>query len=555
MIEPSTPIHLVSDFNIEPLARYLRHDPGFPKCDVEVAPFGQVCQTLLEEASSTRSIGVVWARPESVIERFASALDFEPIDPEGVLADVRSFARMVSSYAQRQRNVLLATFVLSPEQRGYGLIDWRAEIGLRHLLARMNLELAAALAGERNVFLLDADLWLRAGGLRAASPRSWLAGRIPYSNVVFQEATREVKAALRGLLGRTTKVIILDLDNTLWGGVVGETGWQGLCLGGHSLKGEAFKAFQRALKSYASRGIQLAIVSKNDEAVALEAIDHHPEMVLRKKDFAGWRIDWIDKATNVAALLRELNLGLDAAVFLDDSPMERARVAETLPEVIVPEWPDDPSEYVAALHGLRLFDVTGLSREDRARTEMYAAERARREAREALGSLDEWLESLSVRVHVSPLLPETLPRAAQLFNKTNQFNLSTRRLSEVDLESWTSQPDHQLFTVSVSDRFGDSGLTGILSLCTDGMRVEIKDFILSCRVMGRRVEDAMLHFAGTVARRSGAEALVARYRPTERNAPCRRFLEGHSLEEVERDVFVLPVETALPRGLELQISP
>ena len=212
--------------------------------------------------------------------------------------------------------------------------------------------------------------------------------------------------------------------------MIGETGCEGIRLGGHDHVGEAFQDFQRALKALTNRGIQLAIVSKNDEAVAMEALDGHPEMVLRRNDFAGWRINWRDKAANVADLVSDLHLALDAAVFIDNNPAERERIRTAYPDILVPEWPADPTAYVTALRHLDCFETGSISVEDRKRTEMYVAERERRDVRNMAESNDDWLRKLDTRLLVAPVSAINIARVAQLFNKTNQLNLSTRRLSD-----------------------------------------------------------------------------------------------------------------------------
>src|SRR5262249_44027937 len=220
---------------------------------------------------------------------------------------------------------------------------------------------------------------------------------------VFVEAARDIKAALAGLGGAARKVVILDLDDTLWGGIVGDVGWQGLRLGGHDSVGEAFVDFQRHLKALTRRGILLAIASKNEEPVALEAIGSHPEMVLRAEDFAARRINWKDKAQNIVDLMADLNLGLQSAVFIDDNPVERARVREALPEVFVPDWPEARLLYSSTLVGLRCFDAPAISREDAERSRMYAAERQREDLKKQVQSIDAWLRSLETRARVEPL--------------------------------------------------------------------------------------------------------------------------------------------------------
>jgi FkbH-like protein len=246
-------------------------------------------------------------------------------------------------------------------------------------------------------------------------------------------------------------------------------------------------------------------------------------MILREDDFVGWRINWTDKAQNIVDLAAELNLGLQSVVFIDDNPVERARVREALPEVYVPEWPVDKLQYPGAFAKLRCFDTPSISKEDLERTRLYAEERKRDQLQKQVGSMGDWLKSLELKVRAEPLSSANLTRAAQLLNKTNQLNLTTRRMTEAELLAWTREPNRAFWTVSVSDRFGDAGLTGLLSIEKQGDRVRIVDYVLSCRVMGRKVEETMVHMAVEAARSRSAAAVVAEYLPTAKNKPCLTF--------------------------------
>jgi FkbH-like protein len=325
-------------------------------------------------------------------------------------------------------------------------------------------------------------------------------------------------------------------------------GWENLRLGGHDSVGEALVDFQRAVKLLTRRGVLLAVVSKNTESVALEAMRSHPAMVLRPEDFVGWRINWDDKARNVAELAAELNLGLQSVVFIDDNPVERARVREALPEVLVPDWPEDKLLYPGTLQSLRCFDAPALSREDATRTQLYAAEQQRESSRQEVGSLDDWLLSLGLQVRAEPLTPANLARAAQLFNKTNQMNLSTRRLTEAELRDWARGPGRALWTLSVSDRFGDAGLTGILGVECDAATAtcRVVDFILSCRVMGRRVEHTMAYLAVAWAREAGLRRVQAAFEPTAKNKPCHDFWLTSGFEADDGRLFTWDAARAYP---------
>jgi len=327
---------------------------------------------------------------------------------------------------------------------------------------------------------------------------------------------------------------------------VGDVGWQELSLGGHSPAGEAFQEFQRLLKALAQRGVVLAIASKNEESVALEAIRMHPEMVLRIDDFGAWRINWRDKAQNIAELAMELNVGLDSMVFIDDNKVERARVREALPDVLTPEWPPDPRLYPATLRSLDCFDKASVTTEDRKRSAMYAAARRREETKASVGSIEDWLQSLDIRVTTEDVGRANIGRLVQLLNKTNQMNLSTRRMNEQEFHAWIGSGNRRIWLFRVQDKFGDSGITGILSVEAAEGRGRIVDFILSCRVMGCRIEEAMLHVAVSWARHMRCTKLEAPYVATAKNKPCLEFLCRSGLERGDDDTFVWDNNTEYP---------
>jgi FkbH-like protein len=531
---------LISDFNLSNLAAIISKDKESPMIRATAAPFGQVMQILLDPASELWSNGtqgvVVWTSPESVSPSYKRLLEGQAAEPQDLIRDVDEFCKSLKAIPASVKYVFIPSWVAGWFERGMGLLDMHLRHGLSLALMRMNLRLVEGLKNDSRTFVLDASRWVAVHGVRSFSQRLWYMSKTPYSVELFKIAALEIKAAAQTLTGLSRKLVLLDLDDTLWGGIVGDVGWQGLRLGGHDPIGEAFRDFQLALKTLKRRGVLVGIVSKNEESTALEAIRSHPEMVLRQDDFAGWRIDRQDKAQNIADLTAELNLGLQSVVFIDDSPVERARVREALPEVLVPDWPGSPMGSVAALHQLRCLDVRSLGAEDRTRTEMYITERKRREARAHVASLEQWLASLDIRVKAEPLSEASLDRAAQLFNKTNQMNLSTRRLTKEELWNWSQEPDRQVLVFRASDRFGDYGLVGLAGISLqDGEQREahLADFVLSCRAMGRKVEETMLHVAVGAARAAKAKNLRLEYIPTPKNQPCLTFFENSGLAKMD----------------------
>ncbi len=522
---------IIADFTAEPLANALLNDGLFPAIESVVAPLGPVQQSLMrlqtEQTQPKPDLVIVWSRPEATIPSFRALLRHERVEPDQLLDEVDQFVDLLLDAAEQAEYLFIPTWTIPYYRRG-GLLSMHPEVGCNIALMRMNLRVAERLQSSPNAFQLDASRWLAAVGKNASNPKLWLMGKIAFGSEVLGEASADIKAGLCGLAGLSKKLVVLDLDDTLWGGIVGEVGWERLRLGGHDSIGEAHVELQEALKALTRTGVVLGIVSKNDEATALAAIDRHPEMVLRRTDFAGWRINWNDKAANLVDLADELNLGLDSVVFIDDSPAERARVREALPQVTVPDWPSDKLLYASRLTEMRLFDRGMITAEDLDRTDMYVADRERIAAKRSFPSMDEWLASLAIVVRAARLDETNLARAAQLFNKTNQLTLTTRRRSERELLQWSRQPEHDVFVFRVCDRFGDYGLTGLAGLEMNDDRARITDFVMSCRVMGRGVEETILHTIVARARDNGAGEVEAVYAPTDRNKPMLEFLENHS---------------------------
>ena len=481
----------------------------------------------------------------------AKLLAFEAADAASWQTEVDDHCALIERAAAGYRFVFVPTWTLPPSERGLGMLDARRG-GATITLTAMNLRLMERLEKTPNVFVLNAERWFEAVGPKAINPKAWYLGKIAVARPALIEAARDIRAALGALSGGPRKLLVVDLDDTLWGGIVGDVGWENLRLGGLDGAGEAFVDFQKGLRDLKRRGVVLAIVSKNEESVALEAIRNHPAMVLKESDFVGWKINWTDKARNILQLAQELNLGLQSVVFIDDNPIERTRVREALPEVYVPEWPAEEYLYPSALRALRCFDAPSVSREDLERTRMYEEENQREALKRNVGSIDEWLKSLQIKVSAAAVAPSSSVRAAQLLNKTNQLNLATRRLTESELIAWAAQPNRSFYVISVADRLGEAGLTGLLSLEFDGSVAHVVDYVLSCRVMGRKVEETMLHIAVAAAIERGASIVVAKYLPTAKNKPCLSFWQRSGFEVDERNIFTW--KTAEPYALPEAIS-
>ncbi len=552
MTAPAFKVLLIADSTIDPLSRFISQGRG--DINVSVAAYDQVFNALTGDLASA-DLAVVFTQPQKVSSEFGRALQYESFDRAGLSAEFDSFAGLIVKAASKLPTLAVVTWVPPPWALPAGLHSWQGRHDVSRLLAEVNLKMAAAAGAARNLLLIDQADCL--AGVAAFDPKLWAMGKVIYSRPALEAFARQIRSLIDAIEGRSRKLIVLDLDNTLWGGIVGDDGWQNLKLGGIDPIGESYALFQRQLKGLQRRGILLAIASKNEESVALEAIRCHPEMVLRVDDFVAWRINWRDKAGNVADLAAELNLGLQSVVFIDDNPAERDLVRQSLPEVLVPDWPADPAMFPIALKDLRCFQTVHVSAEDLQRTRMYHQEKRRGEALDAAGTRDKWLRSLGMKVRVRRLEPASLARATQLLNKTNQFNLSTRRLTEAAFAHWAAQPGQTVLTFEVEDRFGAYGLVGLLGLaalngdcpqlCTGEAFLRIVDWVVSCRVLGRGVEETMLATAAEFARRGGCPRIVTTYLPTPRNKLILAFLEAlPAVQRQNHDFLVSPENCHTP---------
>lgn len=535
---------LVGDTTLNPLGRLLERSSDAPRFETSAAPYGQVFQILLDENHSAWStqpeILVVWTAAQLTIPSFARLLNFEFESPseayEAALRETEQLASAILRAASRVGLVLVPTWILPEQKRWIQSLSWRHRVGVSNFLAKAALMLAEKFAHQKNIILLDAGFWQVGLSGSAFDPRMYAVAKILYSQKLFERAAAEIRAVVRGTLGLAKKVVVCDLDNTLWGGVVGDDGPQNLKLGAPDPLGECFQALQKSLKSLSSRGVLLAISSKNEEKLALSVIDEHPAMILRRSDFAAWRINWNNKAENIQSLAQELNLGLDSFVFLDDSPQERDHVRQLLPQVLTPDLPSSPSEYAVFLESLSCFETPTLEKEDIERAKMYQVERSRQEALDLSGDIENWLGSLQISVNAAPLRLESLPRAAQLLNKTNQFNLSLRRLDEKTFWDWAEEPHNSIYTFNVSDRFGDFGLVGLASFTLDGSNARIADFVMSCRVMGKKIEEALLGYTIARAQAAGADQIYAPAEDGPRNGPAKSFFTAKYKSAEEKSI-------------------
>jgi len=499
-----------------------------------------------------------YEEPDSWLARNGDALKRNPVDAVLLASDNRMFklaaplgdedaARQTIDVALSQiarivdvartatgKSVILQTLAGDPDA-----FQINMDLGLagspRQLRSAFNRRLAE-FSRQTSCLLLDVNGIAELVGQSAwSAARFWYAAKYPFAPAMIPLYADHVMRILAAQLGRSRRVLVLDLDNTMWGGIVGDDGMEGLALGTGTPLGETYTALQRMALSYKERGIILCVSSKNDETIALDAFRNHPEMVLKEEDIVAFRVNWDDKAANIKAIAGMTDLGLESFVFLDDNPAERKRVRDALPAVAVPELPDDPSEWIGVFQAAGYFEQASFSREDQLRAGFYKANARRAAQLERIGNHDDYLRSLEMTLSIAPFDQSGRKRIAQLIAKSNQFNLTTRRYSEAEVEAVQASSDAVTAQARLADMFGDNGMIStVICRLKDGS-LEIDSWIMSCRVLGRRVEEAILQHLVHEAKRHAAVELIGRYIPTARNGLVKDHFEKLGFSKISTD--------------------
>jgi FkbH-like protein len=447
---------------------------------------------------------------------------------------VNTLQQFIASFRQHSQAPLIIHTLEQPLRPALGVLDSQSEISQSEAIQNVNRELRQTARQHRDIYILDYDaLIARHGRLLWQDERKDLTVRLPISAHHLSHLADEWLRLLLPLSGKTAKVIVVDLDNTLWGGIIGEDGMDGIKLGAE-YPGANYQSLQRALLDLFRKGILLAICSKNNFDEAIEVIEKHPGMLLRPSHFAAMRINWNDKSQNLREIAAELNIGVDSLAFLDDNLFEREQVRSTLPEILVVDLLEDPIHYAAAVRDCPAFERLTLSAEDTQRTAFYAQQRGRSHVEHSFKSKEDFFHYLQQEAVISPVAPQTLARVSQLTQKTNQFNLTTTRLGEQQVADLAARPGSHVLTIHVRDRFGDHGMVGVAITSDEGDNREIETFLLSCRVIGRSVETALLSHLAQEAAACGLHRLAGWFIPTKKNAPAKDFYSQHGFEREEQ---------------------
>ncbi len=445
--------------------------------------------------------------------------------------------------ANIQTTILQFNFVMLNDST-FGSFANKAEVSFVFQLRKLNYLLMEGCQQVKNVYIVDLDMvQSEYGRNQFADPKLYYIAKMPISLECLPEVAKRVLDTIQTLRGNVKKCVICDLDNTLWGGVIGDDGLNGIQIGELGT-GHAFSELQMWLKDLKNRGILLAVCSKNNEENAKLPFEQHPEMVLKLEDFSMFVANWEDKAGNIRNIQKTLNIGMDSLVFLDDNPFERNLVRSLIPEICVPELPEDPALYLQYIRSLNLFETASHSAGDARRTQQYREESVRRSFETSFTSYEDYLQGLEMKAVAAPFDPFYYPRIAQLTQRSNQFNLRTVRYTEAQIEAVAKDEDKLTIYFMLKDKFGDHGLISVVILDKqEDATLFVSEWLMSCRVLKRGMEEFIVNKIVETAASHGFKKIIGEYLPTPKNAMVKNLYETMGFTRVDENRFELNTET------------
>ena len=553
---------IIGGYNFYPFRELVEHIgemEGLPY-ELWVGDYDNYISEIMDDSSALYGFGpqAVLLMPSDQRCKYPGKLtDLRDVQQAEAKRAVDSLLELARKLHDKTQGEVIVTNFMLPARHDLGAYRSRSLGSDWSFRKWVNLELGL----NASSFLHICDLEFlanRLGGIRAQDDRAWFESKQPCAAALLPDMAREVVHLMATLRRAPKKVLALDLDNTLWGGVVADDGIEGIEIGDTSPRGEAFKAFQKYIVSLKERGVLLAVASKNDHAKAAEVFQKHPEMVLRLDDFVSFKANWEPKSENIRQMATELNLGLDSFVFVDDNPAEIEIVRQFAPEVETILLGPDPAQYVARLQDCRLFEPRNITSEDVERTKQYHSESQRQALAATITDMNAYWDSLEMEGEASEFTKLDVPRLSQLINKSNQFNLTTRRRSEADLFALMQDPDVVGFSFRLKDRFGDHGLISIVIARKMGTTMTIDTWLMSCRVLKRQVEEEVLNELARLAQKRGCAMLEGVYLPTAKNEMVRDFYTrmGFALTQEDADgrKFELSAASYQPLATKIKIT-
>jgi FkbH-like protein len=513
--------------------------------------------------------------PKSDYYRFSPDITFLIIDIRSFLGDyfynpytisdddrkslakekIAELENLIKNFQNHSKSKLVISNFNIPSYSSNGILELKSKFGFHEMIEEINSSLQNISKNNNSIFIYNFIRFVsKFGEKNIFDYRQFYLGDIQIALNFIPLFADELMSYLKPMCGVNKKCIVLDLDNTLWGGIIGEDEFDGIELG-HTPNGKAFVEFQKTLLSLWNQGVILAINSKNNFDDAMKVIKEHPNQILREKNFASIQINWNDKAENLKQIADEINIGLNSIVFFDDDKLNQERIKKEFPEVLTPELPNDPSQFVPILEDLNDFNVFQRTIEDKKRGEMYSQQRERKDLERNISNIDDFLKELDIKVKLKKSNEFLIPRISQLTLKTNQFNLTTRRYHEEEIRTFSNDITFSVGCAQVLDKFGDNGITGVYIIKKSEKFWLIDTFLLSCRILGRGVENAILSQILIDAKTNGIEEIRAEFIPTQKNKPAEDFLFNYGFKKQDKFwVYKLNNDIKSPNHLKVEIE-
>jgi len=465
---------------------------------------------------------------------------------ELVKTKVKEITNLIKTIIKNSNSRVILTDLQIPTYSPYGINEQNEDFGVKQIVREINMKIKHENKNESLLSILDFNEFIQKYGEKNVfSYKQFFSGDMKISIEYIPKFVDELMRFVNAVMGITKKCIVLDLDNTLWGGVVGEDGFNNIKLGDDPI-GRSFVEFQKRLLALNQRGIILAVNSKNNFDDAMKVIKEHPNMILREDNFGCMKINWNDKVTNLHEISRELNIGLDSFVFFDDDPINREFVKNQLDQVFVVDLPSDSAKFARALTEMNMFESLKITEEDTKRKDMYLGQRKRVEFENKIGDFNKFLKQMNIQVLIKKADSFSIPRISQLTLKTNQFNLTTKRYQQDQISSFSDDKNKIVESAQVSDKFGDNGITGVYIVEKKDTEWIIDTFLLSCRIIGRGVEDIMLSQLIERARKENVKKIKGKFIPTAKNKPAENFYKEFGFEK-EGDFWIFDTEKTIKK--------
>ena len=504
-----------------------------------IAPYNQHMQQILDKGSALYDfdpdIVIVFIDKKNLFGQ--DYYSYGCLSQEERKAMIQGFSAQLSNIAKILKDNTRATIIFHnlevPVCSSLGILENKIPLGIIESVRMLNNLLSESFRHDPRIFLFDYDAFASKHGKSniCDAKMYYLADMNLHLNYIIPLCDSYL-SYIKPILGISKKCLVLDLDNTLWGGVLGEDGLEGIRLG-PTTQGRPFLDFQRYILSLHQRGVILAVNSSNNFSEAREVFRKHPFMVLKEEHFSCLKINWENKAANMKAIAEELGVGTDSMVFIDDDKLNREIVRKSMPEVSVVDLPDDPAFFLQAVSEIGDFNTLQLTGEDRKKGRMYTEQKMRKEFSDSVSDITDYLEGLNMVVTIERAQDSNIPRIAQLTQKTNQFNMTTRRYQEADIRGFATDGSFLVLAVDVKDKFGDNGITGVVIVKKESGSWKLDTFLLSCRVIGRRVEQAMLGYVLKKLKEAKIKTLTAEFIHTAKNIPAINFYKENGFKFIK----------------------